>query len=497
VDCSGANAGALDCYIDAQGVEQCPTNDGTNFTYDPVTGTNTNCGPLQSNPDCVYVGTQPIEEAEVDSFGNPLYYEEIYDCGYDTVVDDPTLETTLDCPGPMRCLGSDCMDTTKQQSTKFSEVVASLSAANAIADDATCANDMVSSCTLFPGEAMKCRVAFFGIVDCCETPSGVSLLDYMKMYKAMGNLEDLIGKTEYFDMVENSVTGVVEGAWSEVTRLGSEVYSSVSSKFVTTGAEAAAATTSPMADLGLSAAYEGFKQAAMNEAANFVGQTFGSEAGSMIFEAAGAGGFDSVTGAFSGNAVFTSQIQSFLTYLNWAMTIYTIAMILIQLIWSCEESEFELGARRVYRQCHYLGSYCSKKILFACIERKRSWCCYNSPLARILTEAIKDPADWGSASSPNCAPITVMDLVNADIQPEDLSEWIEILQITDTMPSVSNVTMEITGTDSPLNLTGTDRLNAVDRTILRQDTTLNATGLTFDQLYDDSYSGAAGSISPP
>jgi conjugal transfer mating pair stabilization protein TraN len=45
-------------------------------------------------------------------------------------------------------------------------------------------------------------------------------------------------------------------------------------------------------------------------------------------------------------------------------------VILIQLIWTCEE-EFELGAKRELRSCHDVGSYCKSKILTACIERRK------------------------------------------------------------------------------------------------------------------------------
>jgi conjugal transfer mating pair stabilization protein TraN len=63
-------------------------------------------------------------------------------------------------------------------------------------------------------------------------------------------------------------------------------------------------------------------------------------------------------------------------------------VILIQLIWTCEE-EFALGAKRELRSCHDVGSYCKSKILTACIERRKAYCCFNTPLARILNEQIR------------------------------------------------------------------------------------------------------------
>jgi hypothetical protein len=53
---------------------------------------------------------------------------------------------------------------------------------------------------------------------------------------------------------------------------------------------------------------------------------------------------------------------------------------------ACEEDEFELGVKRELKSCHYVGSYCKSKVLTACIERRKAYCCFNSPLARILDE---------------------------------------------------------------------------------------------------------------
>jgi hypothetical protein len=47
------------------------------------------------------------------------------------------------------------------------------------------------------------------------------------------------------------------------------------------------------------------------------------------------------------------------TPLAWIMTaymIYSIAVLLIQLIWTCEDEELELGVKRELRSCHPVGS---------------------------------------------------------------------------------------------------------------------------------------------
>jgi conjugal transfer mating pair stabilization protein TraN len=53
--------------------------------------------------------------------------------------------------------------------------------------------------------------------------------------------------------------------------------------------------------------------------------------------------------------------------------VYTLAVILIQLIWTCEQDEFELGAKRDLKSCHCVGSYCKTKVLTVCIERRKAY----------------------------------------------------------------------------------------------------------------------------
>lgn len=74
--------------------------------------------------------------------------------------------------------------------------------------------------------------------------------------------------------------------------------------------------------------------------------------------------------------------------------------------------------------CHYVGTYCSKKVV-TCVERKESYCCYNSPLARILQEQGRPQLGkgWGSAQHPQCEGFTQDELERLDFDAMDLSEF--------------------------------------------------------------------------
>jgi conjugal transfer mating pair stabilization protein TraN len=152
-----------------------------------------------------------------------------------------------------------------------------------------------------------------------------------------------------------------------------------------------------------------------------------------------------------------------------AYMIYSIAVILIQMIWTCEEEELELGAKRELRSCHDVGSYCKTKVLTACIERRKSYCCFNTPLARILNEQIRPQLGrgWGRADQPDCAGINVHEFGRIDWDRVNLDEWLAILAETGHFPTLDSLNLDaLTGTGSALDLSGT-RPDAAVRTQLR------------------------------
>ncbi len=45
---------------------------------------------------------------------------------------------------------------------------------------------------MFGGEAYDCKKAVGGIVDCCGTPDGISLADYLSLILAVGKLDSAL-----------------------------------------------------------------------------------------------------------------------------------------------------------------------------------------------------------------------------------------------------------------------------------------------------------------
>lgn len=119
-------------------------------------------------------------------------------------------------------------------------------------------------------------------------------------------------------------------------------------------------------------------------------------------------------------------------------------MIAMELL-SCEQSEQILALRRGQDLCHYVGSYCSRKVLGACIEKTRSYCCYNSRLARIINEQGRAQIgkSWGSAKHPDCSGFTQEQFARIDFSKIDLTEFTNEIMANAKLPDQGAMTQEM------------------------------------------------------
>lgn len=80
--------------------------------------------------------------------------------------------------------------------------------------------------------------------------------------------------------------------------------------------------------------------------------------------------------------------------------------------WACKESEFDLAVQREVDMCSYAGTYCSQRVLGACLKRRESYCCYNSPMSKAL-RASAEPGGvlrHGDAKNPDCSGLGIDEL---------------------------------------------------------------------------------------
>lgn len=104
-------------------------------------------------------------------------------------------------------------------------------------------------------------------------------------------------------------------------------------------------------------------------------------------------------------------------------------------IMNCDKRSLETGMKRDANLCRDIGEYCSKRlsVIRTCVERTRTYCCFNSRLSRLINEQGRAQLGmgWGSARRPQCSGFTVEQLQSLNFAAMDLTEFYK--EITPTM----------------------------------------------------------------
>jgi conjugal transfer mating pair stabilization protein TraN len=79
-------------------------------------------------------------------------------------------------------------------------------------------------------------------------------------------------------------------------------------------------------------------------------------------------------------------------------------------------------------QCIYLGDYCKESWpIVGCVQSARSFCCFNSMLARIIQQQgrpqLPEMGGFGTPTAPNCRGFTPQEFQSLDFSKIDLSEY--------------------------------------------------------------------------
>lgn len=151
------------------------------------------------------------------------------------------------------------------------------------------------------------------------------------------------------------------------------------------------------------------------------------------------------TGSFLGTAGF--QITSaggYPIYFNPYAFAFAVGMNIIMQAMQCSEEEAILAMRRGASLCSdKIGDWCSKRVLGVCITRKRSYCCYNSKLAKIINVQGRAQLGigWGDEESPSCSGFSAAQLQSLDFSQIDFSEFIgDVMEAVD----LSNIQNDLT-----------------------------------------------------
>jgi hypothetical protein len=137
------------------------------------------------------------------------------------------------------------------------------------------------------------------------------------------------------------------------------------------------------------------------------------------------------------------------------------------LAWYCNDEEFDLATMRNAGECHYVGTRCATSVLGFCVVEKETYCCFNSPVSRIIREGIASPGEFGTAKNPNCGGISAARFQSMDMSKIDLDETEARMQAGGFPPQVngSNMESEMTGQGSTIG--NPNRQTLTQRTLQR------------------------------
>ncbi|MEX9517481.1 conjugal transfer mating pair stabilization protein TraN [Providencia vermicola] len=456
--------GQMDCWTDPQGETHCPVNTGGNLN---------SCQMYEDNPQCGFISSECIDGAEGSS-GKCYVFKDTYDCGTDISIPTLEKETTYQCGGPIRCMGDDCLDITKSQSTDFARASALLNAAQFMTQDMSCTGQNYDGnptgeenvmCSAFAGEAGECKIAVGGVSDCCEKPTNISFADYLNLIMAVPKLDGAVMGLSDGSAVKGAyqvLRDPVMSGWTEITQ--------------------------PFASYieNISGAVDSFLQPVQQFAQETIG-ALKEQITKLTSEALGNASATGAAGVPAGAPEsMTEQIlgQQGAAMLSTVMTVYTVyvvSMVMIQMIWKCEEKEFTMNAKRALNSCTYVGSYCKSKVLGACVEERESYCCFNSPLSRIIQEQVRPQLglNFGDARTPQCGGIPLDRIADIDWSKVNLDEWLGILQQNGKLPDPASLNLDaLTGAGSDFNIDGT-RQDASERIMERLE------GINVDKIRND------------
>lgn len=429
------------------------------------------CSAFRDDPKCTFVGRTCADQL---ANGTCLVWQNEYSCGQQISYSTPIVREINICNSNLSCLGDDCIVNTGTDGTiDLADAASKLAAADMLLTDMDCdiqattanADEDMKSCQLFKGDEQRCQKVTLGIADCCKTAEGVSLADYLKLAFSVSRLARMMEGSALTNPITSAWVGLMDFAKDSFTSLARPLTETWESIIGNSGA-----ASQGIGSLGI----EAVKQTIMKNAAQWTANLFGEQAANMIFQV---GGGPAISGGAlnPGTIGLTGPASAIMSSVMMAYSIYTIVKLVLQIIFACNDGELDLMVRNALKSTHYVGTYCTDKVLGHCIRRKSSYCMFNSPLSRIMNEQarLQLGMSWGTAQAPNCDGITLEQFQNIDMEKIDLSEWTGMLMSTGMIdvPAMTDIEA-LTGEGSTLGKALDDlytRENAIDRNINRLD----------------------------
>ncbi|KML22952.1 conjugal transfer protein TraN [Leclercia adecarboxylata] len=105
---------------------------------------------------------------------------------------------------------------------------------------------------------------------------------------------------------------------------------------------------------------------------------------------------------------------------------------------SCSSDEKALGEAKKRKLTIYVGSYCARKVLGVCLEKKEGYCQFDSKLAKIVQEQGRRGQlgiGFGDGDSPDCRGLTVEELKRLKFDQMNFADFYDDLENGTTLPA--------------------------------------------------------------
>ncbi|MFW7525169.1 conjugal transfer protein TraN [Vibrio ostreicida] len=108
----------------------------------------------------------------------------------------------------------------------------------------------------------------------------------------------------------------------------------------------------------------------------FLTETFGPEVAQMFLQEVGT---DAAGNAVLGASEGLAAAGQALMYVYYAYLAYVVFNLLVGIIYECTDEELDLAMKKELLSTHKIGSYCASEVLGACIEKRHTYCVFDSP----------------------------------------------------------------------------------------------------------------------
>jgi conjugal transfer mating pair stabilization protein TraN len=156
--------------------------------------------------------------------------------------------------------------------------------------------------------------------------------------------------------------------------------------------------------------------------------------------AAATGAYATMASGATGASAVGAGLQAYAAALfnpaTIAIAIVVLVVMKVLMGSGCDQGDIQTGMQNAAKDCHYVGDYCEKKwALVGCVQKAKSFCCFNSKMARIIHEqgrpqlqAFQPNGAWGVPEQPNCRGFTPDEFQALDFSRIDLSEYFDDVQ---------------------------------------------------------------------